>query len=144
MLVAGWRLVAGWLLVAKFDALATAYQLSPTTYQLVAAVLPAMRYGAAVLVTLAISGAPSLPARRKSTSQASGCRSTTKTAPSGCRSLELGDYLGLPVNDAARLRADSYDADRISAVSEYQCRQHAPTTACAAWPTCGSPLKSIH
>src|SRR6185312_5131860 len=38
---------------------------------------------------------------------------------------EIGDYLGLPINDAARLRADSYDADRISAVSEYQCRQHA-------------------
>jgi hypothetical protein len=38
---------------------------------------------------------------------------------------ELFDYLGLPINDAARLRADSYDADRISAVSEYQCRQHA-------------------
>jgi hypothetical protein len=37
---------------------------------------------------------------------------------------ELADYLGLPINDAARLRADSYDADRISAVSEYQCRQH--------------------
>src|SRR5687768_8745383 len=38
---------------------------------------------------------------------------------------ELADYLGLPINEAARLRADSYDADRISAVSEYQCRQHA-------------------
>jgi hypothetical protein len=38
---------------------------------------------------------------------------------------ELGDYLGLPINDAARLRADSYDADRISSVPEYQCRQHA-------------------
>jgi hypothetical protein len=37
---------------------------------------------------------------------------------------ELGDYSGIPVNDAARLRADSYDADRISAVMEYQCRQH--------------------
>ena len=37
---------------------------------------------------------------------------------------ELGDYLGLPLNDAARLRADSYDADRISVVSEYQCRPH--------------------
>lgn len=37
---------------------------------------------------------------------------------------ELGDYLGIPLNDAGRLRADSYDADRISAVSEYQCRQH--------------------
>jgi hypothetical protein len=37
---------------------------------------------------------------------------------------ELGDYSGLPVNDAARLRADSYDADRISVVAEYQCRPH--------------------
>ena len=38
---------------------------------------------------------------------------------------ELADYTGLPINEAARLRADSYDADRISSVSEYQCRQHA-------------------
>jgi hypothetical protein len=37
---------------------------------------------------------------------------------------ELGDYTGIPVNDAARLRGDSYDADRISVVTEYQCRQH--------------------
>jgi hypothetical protein len=37
---------------------------------------------------------------------------------------ELGDYTGLPINDAARLRADSWDADRISVVSEYQCRPH--------------------
>ena len=38
---------------------------------------------------------------------------------------ELADYAGLPINDAARLRGDSYDGDRISAVMEYQCRQHA-------------------
>jgi len=37
---------------------------------------------------------------------------------------ELGDYTGFPINDAARLRGDSYDADRISVVSEYQCRPH--------------------
>src|ERR1700749_4180958 len=37
---------------------------------------------------------------------------------------ELGDFLGIPLNDAARLRADSYDADRISVVPEYQCRPH--------------------
>src|SRR5262245_4171931 len=37
---------------------------------------------------------------------------------------EVGDYTGIPVNDAARLRGDSYDADRISVVTEYQCRQH--------------------
>ena len=38
---------------------------------------------------------------------------------------EIADYAGLPINDAARLRADTYDPDRISAVFEYQCRQHA-------------------
>jgi hypothetical protein len=38
---------------------------------------------------------------------------------------ELGDYSGLPLNAAGRLRADSYDADRISVVTEYQCRPHA-------------------
>src|SRR6476646_11888730 len=37
---------------------------------------------------------------------------------------ELADYLELPINDAARMRADSYDADRISVVQEYQCRPH--------------------
>lgn len=38
---------------------------------------------------------------------------------------EIGDYLGLPINDAARLRAESWSADRQSAVVEYQCRPHA-------------------
>ena len=37
---------------------------------------------------------------------------------------ELGDYMGIPINDAARLRGDSYDADRISVVTQYQCRPH--------------------
>jgi len=38
---------------------------------------------------------------------------------------EIGDYLGIPLSEAGRLRADSYDADRISVVQEYQCRPHA-------------------
>ena len=33
---------------------------------------------------------------------------------------ELADYTGLPLNEAARLQADSWDADRISVVSPYQ------------------------
>src|SRR6266852_305451 len=37
---------------------------------------------------------------------------------------ELGDYMGIPINNAARLRGDAYDADRIAVVPEYQCRQH--------------------
>lgn len=37
---------------------------------------------------------------------------------------ELGDYSGIPVNAAARLRADSYDGSRPSVVTEYTCRMH--------------------
>ena len=37
---------------------------------------------------------------------------------------ELGDYAGIPLSEAGRLRGDSYDADRISVVSEYECRPH--------------------
>ena len=36
---------------------------------------------------------------------------------------ELGDYAGLPVNDAGRLRADTWDASLIT-LPEYQCRVH--------------------
>ncbi|HEV2700367.1 MAG TPA: hypothetical protein VGV09_01965 [Steroidobacteraceae bacterium] len=36
---------------------------------------------------------------------------------------ELGDYLGLPINDAARLRGDSWDAALIE-LPENQCREH--------------------
>ena len=36
---------------------------------------------------------------------------------------ELGDYAGLPINDADRLRALSWSASLI-ALPEYQCRVH--------------------
>jgi hypothetical protein len=36
---------------------------------------------------------------------------------------ELGDYLGIPLNDAARLRADSWDA-ALYGLPEWQCRPH--------------------
>jgi hypothetical protein len=45
-------------------------------------------------------------------------------APERLPGPELGDYMGIPLNAAGRLRADSYDADRISVVTEYQCRPH--------------------
>jgi hypothetical protein len=37
---------------------------------------------------------------------------------------ELADYTGLPLNEAGRLHAETWDADRISVVQEYQCRPH--------------------
>jgi glyoxylase-like metal-dependent hydrolase (beta-lactamase superfamily II) len=36
---------------------------------------------------------------------------------------DLGDYLGIPLNDAARLRADSWDASLLT-LPEWQCRPH--------------------
>jgi hypothetical protein len=36
---------------------------------------------------------------------------------------DLGDYLGIPINDAARLRADSWNASRLT-LQEHQCRVH--------------------
>src|SRR5512132_998160 len=36
---------------------------------------------------------------------------------------ELGDYTGLPLNDGARLAADSWDASRLT-LREHQCKVH--------------------
>src|SRR5712692_6706051 len=36
---------------------------------------------------------------------------------------ELGDYMGIPINDAARLRGDSWKAS-IQTLPEWQCRPH--------------------
>jgi hypothetical protein len=43
----------------------------------------------------------------------------------------VGDYLGIPINDEARLRADTWDADLIS-VLEHQCIPHASPYAMRA------------
>jgi hypothetical protein len=39
---------------------------------------------------------------------------------------ELGDYLGLPISDGARLHADSWDASRLT-LREHQCKVHVST-----------------
>jgi hypothetical protein len=36
---------------------------------------------------------------------------------------EIGDYLGLPINEAARLRGDSWDASLLT-LPEHQCKPH--------------------
>ena len=43
----------------------------------------------------------------------------------------VGDYLGLPINDEARLRGDTWDADLIS-VPEHQCIPHSAIYAMRA------------
>jgi len=45
-------------------------------------------------------------------------------APERLPGPELGDYMGLPLNDAARMRADTWDADQISMIMQNQCRPH--------------------
>ena len=49
-----------------------------------------------------------------------------ENAPERGPGPELGDYTEIPLNEAGRLRADSWDADRISVVEQYQCRPHGP------------------
>ena len=36
---------------------------------------------------------------------------------------ELADYLGIPINDAARLRGDAWQAS-VQTLAEWQCRPH--------------------
>jgi hypothetical protein len=47
----------------------------------------------------------------------------TEDQPERIPGPELGDYLGLPVNDANRLRADSWSPSRLT-MPEQQCRVH--------------------
>jgi hypothetical protein len=64
---------------------------------------------------------------------------------------ELGDYGGIPLNDAARLRAQSWDASLIT-LPEYQCRVHPSDYASSfadirIWEEIDQPtqqLKAIH
>ena len=56
---------------------------------------------------------------------------------------ELGDYTGLPLNEAARLRADSWDADRIRWCRSINAGRTRPTTRCAGSRRCASPPITI-
>ena len=66
---------------------------------------------------------------------------------------ELGDYTGLPLNEAARLRADSWDADRISVVrntsagrtpSDYALRGLAPLRIWADYDPATQRIVAFH
>jgi hypothetical protein len=47
----------------------------------------------------------------------------TEDQPERIPGPELGDYLGLPITDANRLRADSWSGSRLT-MPEQQCRVH--------------------
>jgi hypothetical protein len=44
-------------------------------------------------------------------------------APERCPGPELGDYLGIPINDADRMRGDAWSASLLT-LPEWQCRPH--------------------
>jgi len=52
----------------------------------------------------------------------------TEDQPERLAGPELGDYLGLPINDAARLMGDTWDASRLT-LPEEQCMPHPSTYA---------------
>src|SRR5437867_8406773 len=49
------------------------------------------------------------------------------------QSVEIGDYTGLPINDAARFKAESWDED-VLATHERQCIPHPVTYAMRGQP----------
>ena len=59
----------------------------------------------------------------ESISQARGGNAFTRMLLERGAGPEIGDYLGLPVNDAARLRADSWTAGKWTML-ERQCEPH--------------------
>jgi hypothetical protein len=81
-----------------------------------------MKHVGWVVVTIVL--AASVPLRAQVDFTAEWTPVYHEDAPERLPGPELGDYTGLPINEAARLAADSWDADRISVVPEYQCRPH--------------------
>jgi hypothetical protein len=76
------------------------------------------------LITVALGCLATQPASAQADFAGSWAPLYHEDLPDRIPGPELGDYTGIPINDAARLRADSYDADRISVVAEYECRPH--------------------
>ena len=55
---------------------------------------------------------------------------------------EIGDYTGLPINQAARLKADSWDAS-VNSLRSARPSRLPPPTGHAAAATCGSRKSSM-
>ena len=73
-----------------------------------------------VAVCLAL---PVLPAHAQSTLNGDWGGTFHEDQPERGPGPELGDYLGIPLNAAARQYADSWDASRLT-LPEHQCRAH--------------------
>src|ERR1051326_6013937 len=76
-----------------------------------------------VLFVLAAIVLFALPARAQVDFSGEWAPRFYEDAPERVPGPELGDYLGLPINDAARMRADAWSAS-IQSTPEWQCRPH--------------------
>jgi glyoxylase-like metal-dependent hydrolase (beta-lactamase superfamily II) len=83
------------------------------------------RHNIAIVRALLLAAAVGLPLRAFAQVDFSGewAPRFHEDQPERVPGPELGDYLGLPISDAARLRADSWDAS-IQTLPEWQCRPH--------------------
>lgn len=77
----------------------------------------------AALATLFAAGLAERPALAQVDLSGNWGAMFTEDQPERIPGPELGDYLGLPITDANRLRADSWNASRIT-MPEQQCRVH--------------------
>jgi hypothetical protein len=80
---------------------------------------------ATVLCTLLslLAALPSVPARAQEDPSGEWSPRYHEDQAERIPGPEIGDYLGLPINDAARLRANSWDASLLE-LPENQCRPH--------------------
>jgi hypothetical protein len=79
-----------------------------------------MRFCVAAVIFLAIT---TLPAFAQIDPSGEWAPRFHEDQPERLPGPEIGDYLGLPINDAARLRADSWDASLLT-LPEHQCKPH--------------------
>jgi hypothetical protein len=84
----------------------------------------ASRVGAAGPVLLLIAATAAVPALAQVDFAGEWAPLYHESGPERLPGPELADYTELPINAHARMRADSWDADRISVVEQYQCRPH--------------------
>jgi hypothetical protein len=80
------------------------------------------RLGSLLSIAVAV-GLAAVPAQAQSTLNGDWGGTFHEDQPERGPGPELGDYLGIPLNAAARQYADSWDASRLT-LPEHQCRAH--------------------
>src|SRR5262245_58330731 len=85
---------------------------------------PRLSFRPAVLFAMAVAMlVPSLPASAQIIIDGGWQAIFHEDQPERQPGPELGDYLGLPINEPARAFAEAWDASRLT-IPEHQCRAH--------------------